>query len=604
MHPDRQLQPGLAGIWSTRNSCYAAALAMTIRRLPSHLVNQIAAGEVVERPAAAMKELVENALDAGAGRIAVTIAGGGLDLIVVADDGCGMDRDAMLLAVERHATSKLPDDRLDRIVTLGFRGEALPSIASVSRLSITSRPAGALEGWRLVIDHGEVADNRPAGAPLGTEVAVEGLFVRTPARRKFLRGPRAESAACLDALRRLALARPEVAFRLVHDGRTILDVASPTVSDKGTARAADLFGPDFSDNAAAVNHERNGFRVTGLAGLPTITRASAEWQYLVVNRRPVRDRLLAGALRAAYSDLISRGRHPIAALWIDGPVGEIDVNVHPAKTEVRFADAENARALLVGGVRRALDLAGGRSATGYARTLERAFVQPAMPTSSIPGLAEGRLPFATPPASAPVFPPATAEPDVRPLGAARAQLHRMWVVAETPDALILVDQHAAHERVVMERLKAAAATRVPPSQHLLVPEVVEITVDAADRLEAAAPELERLGLLVERFGPEAVLVRAVPAQLGTPEMKPLLRDLADELAAWGKGFTIEERLDEVCATIACHGSVRAGRSLSLAEMDALLRGMEATPHAGQCNHGRPTYVTLSKSDIERLFHRR
>jgi len=581
---------------------------MTIRRLPPHLVNQIAAGEVVERPASAMKELVENALDSGARRITVSLEEGGLARIAVTDDGEGMDPAALRLAVERHATSKLPEDRLDNIATLGFRGEALPSIASVARLVITSRPPGADSGWRLIVDHGETAEDRPAPAVPGTEVAVERLFERTPARRKFMRAPRAEYAACLDTLRRLALARPDIAFQLSHEGRITLDLHTPAPgADARAARAHALFGADFLDNCASIEHARGGLTLTGFAGLPTFSRASAEAQLLVINGRPVKDRLLGGAVRGAYADLMSRGRHAVVALWLEAPGGDIDVNVHPAKTEVRFRDAENARALLVGGIRRALDMASGRSATTLARATVSSFRTWSAPAPAAAAtLAEARLPYAAPSGPA----PARAEdlpdtpPTDHPLGAARAQLHGMWILAETADGMILVDQHAAHERVTLERLKAGLLGGEVASQGLLVPEVIELPEDAADRIEAAAPDLLALGLAVERFGAHAILVRAVPALIAGGDIRRLITDLADEIAAWGRSFGLSEHLDEVCATIACHGSVRAGRRLSLAEMDALLRAMEATPHSGQCNHGRPTYVRLARADIERLFERR
>jgi DNA mismatch repair protein MutL len=602
----------------------------SIRRLPSHLVNQIAAGEVVERPAAALKELVENALDAGARRIAITLAEGGTAHLAVADDGCGMAPAELRLAVERHATSKLPDDDLTAIATMGFRGEALPSIASVARLSLTSAPAGA-EGWQLVIDHGAPLADGPAAAAPGTVVAVDDLFARVPARRKFLKSPRSELAACLDVVRRLAMARPDVGFELVHEGRRLLSLAPG--ADAGPAasvqRLAALLGADFADNAVPIDLEREGLRLGGLAGLPTYNRGVADHQYLFVNRRPVKDRLLVGALRGAYQDLLARDRHPVAALFLDVPAEFVDVNVHPAKTEVRFRDNGLVRGLIVSGLRRALDAAGHRASTTVAGAALAAFTaqewpgpsagvaQPGYAPSASAGLASALAPALSlaepprlfselPPAFAPIALAAAAPPAAtqHPLGAARAQIAGTYIVAETADALILVDQHAAHERLVLERLNRALASGPAPAQALLVPEVVELGEIGAGRVAARAAELAELGLDLEAFGPDAVVVRATPALLGRCDVAALVRDLADDLAAFGKALSLKERLDAVAATMACHGSVRAGRQLSLPEMDALLREMEITPHSGQCNHGRPTWVRLAKTDIEKLFGRR
>lgn len=587
---------------------------MPIRRLPDHLVNQIAAGEVVERPAAALKELVENALDAGARRIAVTLGEGGLAHIAVEDDGCGMSAAELRLAVERHATSKLPtDDALGHIATLGFRGEALPSIASVARLAITSRVADA-DGWRLVIDHGVVvADGPAAGAP-GTRVTVDGLFERVPARRKFLKSARAEYAACLDTVRRLALAAPSVAFSVDHDGRRTLDATARDDGDAAarTARVGDVLGRDFAINCAPVAHVRDTLALAGLAGLPTFNHATPGHQYLFVNGRPVRDRALIGAVRGAYTDLLARARHPAVALFVSVPADAVDVNVHPAKTEVRFADPAAVRALIVGGVRRALDAWSGASATTVAAAAIGRFHAPRFATAGAGRAAAivaearmafaGAIPAATPESSPP--PVIAAREAMPPLGRARAQLHGMWIVAETADGLILVDQHAAHERVMLERLNGARLGATPPSQPLLLPEIVELDEPAADRVEAAAADLAAFGLDVDRFGPAAVVVRALPAALGQADAGAIVRDLAAELLEWGAAPGLKERLDGVAATLACHASVRAGRALSVAEMDALLRQMEATPHAGQCNHGRPTYVRLAKCDIEKLFGRR
>ncbi len=599
---------------------------MPIRRLPDALVNQIAAGEVVERPAAALKELVENALDAGASRIAVTLEAGGVEHLSVADDGCGMDAAELRLAVERHATSKLPDGDLSAIATMGFRGEALPSIASVATLSLTSHAAGA-EPWRLVIDNGRVAFDGPAARAPGTTVAVDGLFAAVPARRKFLKSERSELAACLDAVKRLAMARADVGFTVTHGGRRMLFCEG---GDGGmSARLAALLGPDFVDNAVGIDFEREGLRLGGYAGIATWNRGIADHQYLFVNRRPVKDRLLVGALRGAYADLLARDRHPVAAMFLDVPADFVDVNVHPAKTEVRFRDAALVRGMIVSGLRRALDSAGHRASTGASAAAVAAFtaghtVIPAQAGIQFPfsgqqaswppafaGVTDGslaeppRLFTEYPPAFAPLVgaAPAPAAAD-HPLGAARAQIAATYIVAETADALILVDQHAAHERLTLERMNAALAGGGVQRQALLMPEVVELDEIAAGRVASRAAELAELGLEVEAFGPTAVLVRAVPAQLGRTDPAALVRDLADDLAAWGSAVTLKERLDGVAATMACHGSVRAGRLLSIAEMDALLREMEVTPHSGQCNHGRPTWVRLAKTDIEKLFGRR
>jgi DNA mismatch repair protein MutL len=594
-----------------------------IRRLPENLVNQIAAGEVVERPAAALKELVENALDAGARRILIELVAGGVEHLSVADDGCGMTAADMRLAVERHATSKLPGGDLSAISTMGFRGEALPSIASVATLSITSRPASG-EGWRLVIEYGRLVSDGPAAAAPGTVVAVDGLFAAVPARRKFLKSERSELAACLDVVRRLAMARADVGFEVRHDGRRLLSVAAGPDTGEASmvARLAALLGRELADNAVAIDLEREGLRLGGLAGLPTYNRGIADHQFLFVNRRPVRDRLLVGAVRGAYQDLLARDRHPVVALFLDVPHDMVDVNVHPAKTEVRFRDAGMVRGMIVSGLRRALDAAGHRASTQVSAAALHAFqagsfqpagrffsapvgLQPAAPVTS--GMAEPpRLFSEFPPAFAPAQGEVVAAPESveHPLGAARGQVANTYIVAETADALILVDQHAAHERLTLERMKRAIGSGGVAAQALLMPQLVELDEIAAGRIADRADELAELGLEIERFGPASVLVRAVPALLGSVDAAGLVRDLADDLAAWGRAVTLRERLDAVAATMACHGSVRAGRALSLAEMNALLREMEVTPHSGQCNHGRPTWVRLARVDIEKLFGRR
>jgi DNA mismatch repair protein MutL len=602
---------------------------MSIRRLPSHLVNRIAAGEVVERPASALKELVENAIDAGATRIAVRLRGGGIDLVEVIDNGCGMAPADMRLALERHATSKLPDDAIESVSTLGFRGEALPSIASVARLTLESR-AGRDDGWALTVDNGEIIAEAPAALPPGTRVRVESLFERVPARRKFLRSPRAEYGACLDVVKRLAMARPEIGFTLEHDGRAALTVAP---DDSAPDRVAALTDRALSANSVGVNLTREGLQLGGVAGLPTFSRGVADHQYLFVNRRPVKDRLLAGAVRGAYADLLARDRHPVVALFLDVPDDQVDVNVHPAKTEVRFRDPALVRGLIVSGLRRALDEAGYASARPVAANVLAGWQTGASPSSADFGLGHSAQ------AAAATFPdpifspaavglrqhavwdrraefnalpmgraePASAPPQDHgryPLGVARGQIASTYIVAEAEDGLILVDQHAAHERLVLERMRRATANGGVAAQALLLPEVVELDEPACDRLEGRAQELAELGLELERFGPAAMLVRATPALLGGSDVQGLVRDLADEIAAFDHALSLKERLDAVAATMACHGSVRAGRVLSVAEMNALLREMEVTPHSGQCNHGRPTWVKLQTGDLEKLFGRK
>jgi DNA mismatch repair protein MutL len=593
---------------------------MSIRRLPPELINRIAAGEVVERPASALKELVENALDAGARQVSVRLSAGGLELIEVADDGCGMTAEEMLLALERHATSKLPDDTIDQVTSFGFRGEALPSIASVAHLTLESRTRGS-DGWRIEIDHGEKIAEGPAALPPGTRIRVERLFDKVPARRKFLRSPRSEYAACLDAVKRLAMARSDVAVSLDHDGRRILSLqpADPP------ARVAALLAAELDRHGIGIDCAREGTRLTGVISLPTFNRGMADQQYLFVNSRPVKDRVLVGALRAAYRDLIARDRHPIAALFLDVPLGEVDVNVHPAKTEVRFRDPQAVRGLIVGGLRRALDEESQRSAareqaaapvmwTSSATYDDALHHHPreggghASKQSEIPAfagmttLADARALFDSAPA-------ARAEPAVEPvrsypLGVARGQVAATYIVAEADDGLVIVDQHAAHERLVLERMRAAREGGTVAGQALLIPEVVELDEPDCDRLESASAELAGMGLEIERFGPSAILVRAIPAALGKADIAGLVADLAAEIAGLGGPLSLRDKLDLVAATIACHGSVRAGRVLSVAEMNALLREMEVTPRSGQCNHGRPTWVKLGHGEIEKLFGRK
>ncbi len=619
---------------------------MPIRRLPPETVNRIAAGEVVERPASAVKELVENALDAGAARVEVQADGGGLTRILVADDGSGLSAAELPLAVERHATSKLaPDDAGDydllHISTLGFRGEALPSIGSVARLSITSRARGATDAHAIYVEGGALGGVSPAPfpGPHGARVEVRDLFYATPARLKFMKSERAEAMAIAEEIKRQAMAHEAVAFTLDLDGRRTLRLPAEAAGPDGRlARLSAIMGREFSDNALALDHEREGVRLSGFAGLPTYNRGNAAHQYLFVNGRPVRDRLLQGALRAAYADFLARDRHPLAALYVELDTSYVDVNVHPAKAEVRFRDPGLVRGLIVGGLRHALASAGHRASTTVASAALGGF-RPGMPppqpsaagfsawqaggwspggglaaaVQSIPGLAEisarteplGESRWDAQPgmaeagSAAPVF-----DPVDYPLGAARAQVHETYIVAQTRDGVVIVDQHAAHERLVYERMKGEMAHGGVARQALLLPEVVELDPAEAERVCARAEELAALGLVLEPFGPGAVLVRETPALLGETDAAGLVRDIADDLAETGQTLALKERLEEVCSTMACHGSVRAGRRLSAPEMNALLRQMEATPHSGQCNHGRPTYVELKLADIERLFGRR
>ncbi|MFZ2997214.1 DNA mismatch repair endonuclease MutL [Sphingobium sp.] len=591
---------------------------MSIRRLPEHLVNRIAAGEVVERPASALKEIVENAIDAGSTRIAIRLSSGGLDRIEVSDDGCGMSPVDMALALERHATSKLPDDAIENVATLGFRGEALPSIASVARLSIDSRVMGA-DGWNRTIDNGQLVAEGPAALPPGTRVTVEQLFAKVPARRKFLRSAKAEYAACIDIVRRLAMAHPAVAFSLEHDGRRALGVQAGEAREE---RVAALTDRALAENHVIVSLEREGVRLSGVASIPTYNRGVGDHQYLFVNGRPVRDRLLIGALRGAYADMLARDRHPVVALFLDVPPLEVDVNVHPAKTEVRFRDPTMIRGMIVSGLRRALDAEGFRAVQhADAAALNAWRAEPVSPTpigampifeavaynpSAASSFGDRRSGFITPPPQARAEPAAAPAPEGQsfPLGVARGQVARTYIVAEADDGLVIVDQHAAHERLTLERMRRAMEGQGVASQALLLPEVVELDEPACDRLEARIAELHDFGLDLERFGPAAMLVRAVPAMLGQADVHGLVNDLADDLAAYDSALSLKERLDLVAATMACHGSVRAGRVLSVAEMNALLREMEVTPRSGQCNHGRPTWVKLGHGDIEKLFGRK
>ncbi len=585
---------------------------MAIRQLPPNLINRIAAGEVVERPASVVKELIENAIDAGATRIDVVASGGGLSLIRVTDDGCGMDRGDLVLAVERHATSKLKDDDLSHILTLGFRGEALPSIAAVARLTIMSRARGADEAYEIAVDGGRKSAPKPAAIGEGTRIEVRDLFYATPARLKFMKSERAETAAIADVVKRVALANPEIAFSLSTGDRATLrlEPCPPGLLDHGLARLGRILGEEFMTDALPVRAERGSLALEGFAGLATLHRPNSLGQHLVVNGRPVRDKLLAGAVRGGYGDLVPNGRHPMLALFLTLPPDEVDVNVHPAKTELRFRDAQAVRGLIVTALHEALGSAQHRATATLSQEALSRMARPAgapTPNRQSFGFADrAQAPLA--PISTPSAVTHVSADDAStvafPLGAARAQVHDTFIIAETENSLVIVDQHAAHERLVYERLKKAFANGGLSRQMLLIPEVVELDAEAAERLAGAAAELERLGLVVEAFGPSAVIVREVPALLGQGNIQGLMRDLADELAEGEGSLVVSERLDHVLSTMACHGSVRAGRRLNATEMNALLRDMEETPFSGQCNHGRPTYVELKLSDIEKLFQRR
>jgi len=600
---------------------------MTIRRLPPELVSRIAAGEVVERPASAVKELVENAVDAGAARIEIQADGGGLARILVADDGLGLGPGELPLAVERHATSKLSagaDGAFDllRISTMGFRGEALPSIGSVARLSIAARRAGD-SAHAILVEGGAVGAVAPAAfaGAHGARVEVRDLFYATPARLKFMKSERAEALAIVEEVKRQAMAHAEVAFSLDIDGRRVLRLPAETPGEAGRlARLAAVLGAEFAGNALAIDQIRDGVRLAGHAGVPTFNRGNGQHQYLFVNGRPVRDRLLQGALRAAYADFLARDRHPVAALYLELDPSFVDVNVHPAKAEVRFRDPALVRGLIVGALRHALAGAGHRASTTIATEALAGFRpgpsaagfsawslggwERAPQSGSLPGVAEISARYETPPGLAEPGPAPAFDPIDFPLGAARAQLHETYIVAQTRDGVVIVDQHAAHERLVYERMKDGLAAGGVPRQALLMPQVVELDPAEAERVAGRAEELAGLGLVLEAFGPGAVLVRETPAALGEADAAGLVRDIADDLAEHGAALALKERLEHVAATMACHGSVRAGRRLTAPEMNALLRQMEATPHSGQCNHGRPTYVELKLADIERLFGRR
>jgi DNA mismatch repair protein MutL len=607
-----------------------------IHRLSEAAANRIAAGEVVERPASAVKELVENAIDAGAGRIEIAIADGGKTLIRVSDDGCGIAGDDLALALERHATSKIDGSDLVNIVSYGFRGEALPSMGAVARLTLTSRSAGAGEAWEIEARAGDVSQPRPAARGPGTTVELRDLFCATPARLKFLRTDWAETTAISDVVKRLAMAEPGVGFTLRDvtaknsggggEGRSLFRVEAEQgeLFDARLARIDRILGGEFAANALAVEAERDGLRLTGFAGLPTLSRGAAVAQHFIVNGRPVRDKLLVGALRGAYADFLSRDRHPVAVLFLDCAPARVDVNVHPAKAEVRFREPGVVRGLVVSALRHALAEAGHRAATTVSTEALGAFRPEAgpgqaqmwrpplsRPSSGQIGRAwEAQAPleggFAESGWSGRVEEPVTDDTGAEdlPLGVARAQVHENYIVAQTTQGMVIVDQHAAHERLVYERLKRQMAAHGVKRQGLLIPEVVDLGADAAARVLERVEELAELGLVIEPFGGGAVAVREVPAVLGQADPAGLIRDVADELADLGESEAVKARIEAILSRMACHGSVRSGRRLTGDEMNALLREMEATPHSGQCNHGRPTYVSLTLAQIEKLFGRR
>ena len=605
---------------------------MPVRQLPIQIVNRIAAGEVVERPASAVKELVENAIDAGASRIDIFTEGGGRRRIAITDDGAGMTHDDLALSVDRHATSKLDDEDLLRIRTLGFRGEALPSIGAVSKLNIATRHASEPHAWTLNVDAGAKSDIVPAALTSGTRVEVSDLFYATPARLKFLKTDRTEAEAVREVVRRLAMARPDIAFSLSGEERAPVTWAAALPGAAGRlTRLGDILGADFRASAIEVRAERDGVTVEGFAAAPSLTRANALGQYLFVNGRPVRDKLILGAVRAAYADYLPRDRHPVVALFVSLDAQEVDANVHPAKTEVRFRNAGLVRSLIVHALKDGLAREGKRTAANSDGAAIMAFRPGSVPRSggwdwrrspnfpaapAAPAYANAFSSNTFAEAAQAAFDTGAPTADVRyeqtpasnlidsPLGAARTQVHENYIVAQTRDGLVIVDQHAAHERIVYERLKASLAQNGVQRQILLIPEIIEMDEATVERLVARANELEKFGLSIESFGPGAIAVRETPSLLGKTDAASLLRDLAEHMAEWDEALPLERRLMHVAATMACHGSVRSGRILKPEEMNALLREMEVTPNSGQCNHGRPTYVELKLADIEKLFGRR
>ena len=606
-----------------------------IRHLPDQLVNQIAAGEVIERPASALKELIENSLDADASRISVDLAEGSLSGLTVSDDGAGMAQDELILAVQRHATSKLPHDNLVDIQFFGFRGEALPSIGSVSQLRLFSRQHADLHGWALTVRHGNADQPEPAAGERGTRIEINDLFASVPARLKFMKTQKTEAGQCYDVVRRFAMSRPDVSFILTDSGRTVLQLPAQDTSDVGFARRlSEILGPVFARESVVVEAEKPGIRLTGYAGLPTMNRATAAQIYLFVNGRPVRDRQMLGAVRAGYQDMIPRGRHPVLVLFLTIETKAVDVNVHPAKAEVRFRDAASVRGLLVGALSSALRSAGMQSTAEGGEAALRQFSQassfgyrgasgryPLQPSSQNGLLAAQTFQQRSKPSpdfliqappqakydAGPDLPDSLADEEENlsayPLGAAKAQLHKTYIVTETSTGLCVIDQHAAHERLVMEQMKAQYSQGQIKSQSLLLPEIVELPYDQIEAVVAEAEQLRNTGLEVEAFGPGAVMIRAVPALLGHTDVKILMCDLAEELVQLGGTTALNDKIGHILATLSCHSSVRSGRRLNADEMNALLRQMEITPAAGQCNHGRPTFITLTLADLEKLFGR-
>ena len=580
-----------------------------IRKLSENTINRIAAGEVIERPASVVKELVENALDAGSTSIEVSLATGGRTLVRVADNGCGMSADELDLAVERHATSKLAEDDLVNIKTLGFRGEALPSIGSVSRLKIISRQRGGEGAHEIRVEGGLKHDVRPAAHTEGTVIEARDLFFAVPARLKFLKSERAETAEAADVVRRLAMAHPSVRFVLSSDGRTLVDLR-PGERD---VRVHAIMGKEFDGNTVTIDARREGVSLRGLVSLPTYHRAQANQQFIYVNGRPVRDKVISGALRGAYADYMMRGRHPAVALFLEVPPGEVDVNVHPAKTEVRFRDAAMVRGLIIGAIRQALADAGHRASNTVAAGTMNAFRQSGEMAQENWGKQRETRGFSeeiqatfqafSPPTADGIFQSSSSENLDAPLGAPRTQVHENYIISQTRDGVVIVDQHAAHERLVYEKMKKQFAEQGVMTQPLLVPEIIELDSASAQRLLDAAEELARSGLVLDGFGSDAIAVREVPALIAGGNIANLIKDLVDDLEAFDASSSVSERVDHVLSSMACHGSVRSGRRLKPEEMNALLREMESTPHSGQCNHGRPTYVELKLSDIERLFGR-
>lgn len=614
---------------------------MTIRILPDNLINQIAAGEVVERPASAVKELVENSIDAGASRIEITLIGGGKNLIRVTDNGRGMKPEELSLAVERHATSKLADGDLFNIKHLGFRGEALPSIGAVSRLSITSRVEGADEAYKIEVNGGHKSDVMPAAGNQGTSIEVRDLFYATPARLKFLKADTSEAAQCVDTVTRIAMANPHISFYVTSDDRKklSLNACQGDLFDARLKRLSEVMGTEFAQNSLLIDAAREHVRISGYVSLPTLNKANSLSQYLFVNSRPVRDKLLLGAIKGAYQDVLASNRYPLCALFIDVDPSYVDVNVHPAKAEVRFFDSNEVRGLLVGSIRRALSFGDKAAAqtldlssivsyqslpelethsqetpsaeylSEQVREIKIGSSLPPLRSYSAPRRFQADLPdlervFSVKAEETPLETEQLEDASLGVLGMAKAQFHNTYIISQTQDSIVIVDQHAAHERIVMEKLKAGLVhSEKPVSQMLLIPEIVDLSFAEKDKIIGQAENLEKLGLVVEEFGSTAVIVREIPALISGTDVKKLVKDLAAEISEWGGQFSLTDKLHHICATIACHGSVRAGRALNLEEMNRLLRDMEKTEHSGQCNHGRPTYVSLKISDIEKLFDR-